>query len=208
MIVALLSCFSLNALAQSGDNVSYEKFANASVLKGAKDGTLTLVIKNQKEMERVFGPSGFIGPSRIINFDNEFLVAVVAPKSIAEATLELVSLKRAGNKLQLSYTIDPTKKANNNNDRNFIALIVDRKEPMKVDFQEVSSDGAPMKDSKDVNELRNQVKYLTSENESLKNGVQELNDKIQKLEAERLYYIDMLKDVQKQNEQMKKLLRH
>ncbi|MBR5030740.1 MAG: hypothetical protein IKX63_06555, partial [Muribaculaceae bacterium] len=96
MVIMLLSCFSLNALAQSGEDVSYENYGNASVLKDAKGGTLTLVIKNKKEMDRVFGPSGFIGPSRMINFDNEFVIAVVVPKNIAEATIEPVSLKRKG----------------------------------------------------------------------------------------------------------------
>ena len=207
MLIMLLSCFTSIAIAQVGEDVSYEKYVNASVLKGAKDGTLTRVIKNNKDMDRVFGPSGFIGPSRIINFDSEFVIAVVVPKNIAEATIEPVSLKRKGSKLVFSYTIDPSKKANNNKDRNYIALIVDRKEPMKVDFQEVSSNGVPSNDSKDVNALRNQVKYLTSENEQLKKGVQELNDRIQELEAERQYYINMLKDVQAENEQMKKILR-
>ena len=159
-------------------------------------------------MDRVFGPSGFIGPSRIINFDTEFVVAVVVPKNIAEATIEPVSLKRKGNKLVFSYTIDASKKANNNNDRNFIALIVDRKEPMKVDFQEVSSSGAAINDSKDVNALRKQVKYLTTENEQLKKGVEGLNQRVQELEAERAYYLNMVKELQTENEQLKKILRH
>lgn len=208
MLIMVLSCFTSIAIAQVGEDVSYEKYVNASVLKGAKDGTLTLVIKNNKDMDRVFGPSGFIGPSRIINFDSEFVVAVVVPKNIAEATIEPVSLKRKGNKLVFSYTIDASKKANNNNDRNFIALIVDRKEPMKVDFQEVSSSGAAINDSKDVNALRKQVKYLTTENEQLKKGVEGLNQRVQELEAERAYYLNMVKELQTENEQLKKILRH
>ncbi len=208
MLIMVLSCFTSIAIAQVGEDVSYEKYVNASVLKGAKDGTLTLVIKNNKDMDRVFGPSGFIGPSRIINFDTEFVVAVVVPKNIAEATIEPVSLKRKGNKLVFSYTIDASKKANNNNDRNFIALIVDRKEPMKVDFQEVSSSGAAINDSKDVNALRKQVKYLTTENEQLKKGVEGLNQRVQELEAERVYYLNMVKELQTENEQLKKILRH
>lgn len=208
MLIMVLSCFTSIAIAQVGEDVSYEKCVNASVLKGAKDGTLTLVIKNNKDMDRVFGPSGFIGPSRIINFDTEFVVAVVVPKNIAEATIEPVSLKRKGNKLVFSYTIDASKKANNNNDRNFIALIVDRKEPMKVDFQEVSSSGAAINDSKDVNALRKQVKYLTTENEQLKKGVEGLNQRVQELEAERAYYLNMVKELQTENEQLKKILRH
>ncbi|MBO4723099.1 MAG: hypothetical protein J5629_09250 [Muribaculaceae bacterium] len=208
MVIMLLSCFSSHVLAQSGEDVRYEEYGNASVLKGAKDGTLTLVIKNKKDMERVFGPSGFIGPSRIIDFDREFVIAVVVPKNIAEATIEPVSLKRKGNKLVFSYTIDASKKAYNNNDRNFVALIVDRKELMKVDFQEVSSNGVALNDSKDVNALRKQVKYLTSENEELKKNVQGLLNRIQELEAERVYYINKLKEVQTENEQLKKIVRH
>ncbi len=208
MVILLLSCFASDAVAQSGEDVSYVEYVSSSVLKEAKGGTLTLVIKNKKEMDRVFGPSGSIGPSRIIDFDSEFVIAVVVPKNIAKATIEPVSLKRKGNKLVFSYSIDASKKANNNRDRNFIALIVDRKESMKVDFQEVFSNGAPLNDSKNVNELRKQVEYLTSENEELKKGVQGLLEENQKLEAQRLYYINAVKELEAEIEQLKKHIRH
>ena len=207
MVILLLSCFASNAVAQSGDDVSYVEYVSSSVLKEAKGGTLTLVIKNKKEMDRVFGPSGFIGPSRIIDFDSEFVIAVVVPKNIAEATIEPVSLKRKGNKLVFSYSIDASKKANNNRDRNFIALIVDRKESMKVDFQEVPKNGVPQNIPNDVKALRKQVDYLTSENEELKKGVQGLLEENQKLEAQRLYYINTLKELEAEIENLKKQLR-
>jgi len=207
IVMLLLSCFSTNASAQSGEDVSYVEYVSSSVLKEAKGGTLTLVIKNKKEMDRVFGPSGFIGPSRIIDFESEFVIAVVVPKNIAKATIEPVSLKRKGNKLVFSYSIDASKNANNNRDRNFIALIVDRKESMKVDFQEVSSSGVPQNLPNDVKALRKQVEYLTSENEELKKEVKGLVDEHQKLEAKCLEYKNVIMMLQEENEKLKKSVR-
>ena len=207
MAIMLMSYFSSSAVAQSGDDVSYDEYPHMSTLKDANDGTLTLVIKNKKDLDRVFGPPGIIAPTPIIDFDKHFVIAVVLPKNLAQATIEPVSLKRKGNKLVFSYTIDPTKKVNYDY-RNFTAILVDRSQPMRVDFQEVSSNGVALSGSNDIKALRNQVKYLTSENEELKKGVKGLNERIQELEAERIYYLNKIKEVQTENEQLKKGLRH
>ncbi len=204
LLVMLLSSLSADALAQS--DVSYEEHHTMSVLKGAKDGTLTLVIKSKKELDRVFGPSGFIGPTRSIDFDDEFVIAVVLPKNIAHASIEPVSLKRNGNKLVFSYTIDPTKMVSYP-ERNFTAIIVNRSQPMKVDFQEVSSSGTPMNGSSDVKALRKQVEYLTSENEQLKKGVEQLQRENQILEDQRVTYINKIKELEAEVEQLKKQVR-
>lgn len=207
MFFLLLSCFASNAVAQSGDDVSYEDYPYFSTLKDAKDGTLTLVIKSKKDLERVFSPSGFIGPTPTIDFDKSFIIAVVVPKNIAQATVEPVSLKRNGDRLVFSYSINPAKKTNDSH-RSYAAIIVDRSQPMKVNFQEVSpGGGAVQKMPSDVKALRQQVEYLTTENEELKKGVQQLQDEIQKLEAERLYYLNKIQDLNKHVEQLNKLLR-
>lgn len=207
MVILLLSCFASNAVAQSGDNVSYKEYPYFSTLKNAKDGTLTLVIKSEKDLERVFGHSGFIGPTPRLDFETSFIIAVVVPKNIAQATIEPVSLKRNGNKLVFSYCIDPVKKTNESS-RSYTAIVVDRSQPMKVDFQEVSKNGAPQNLPNDLKALRKQVEYLTSENEELKKNVQGLLEENQKLEAQRLYYINTLKELEAEIENLKKHIRH
>lgn len=203
--MALMLLSSFNAFAQSGEDVPFDTYPYFSTLSNAKDGTLNLVIKSDKDKERVFGPSGFIGPTPTLNFDEMFIIAVVVPKEIAQASIEPVSLKKDGGKLHFYYTID-TKKKTSNSYRSNIAIMVDRKQPTKVVFHDVSQGSINV--PKDAKAQRQQLEYLTHENAELKAGIEQLRDDNLKLEAERNYLIQQLKERDAQIEKLKKVLHH
>ena len=172
LAMMLFACFSLQAATQSGVDVNYKTENRYFVHQNAKKGTLKLVIKSEKELDDLFGIS-FIGPMAPIDFDRYFMIVVVVPKEIAQARVKPVSLKRIGNKLRFSYAIDMNDRTSTTN-RSYVALLVDRKEPTKVEFEEVSTTGSSLQNvPKDMKGLRDQLNYVTAENEQLKRQVQE-----------------------------------
>lgn len=201
LAMMLFACFSLQAATQSGADVNYEIENRYFVHQDAKKGTLKLVIKSQEEVEKVFGVA-FIGPMSPIDFDRYFMIVVVVPKEIAQARVKPVSLKRIGNKLRFSYAIDMNDRTDTFN-RSYVALLVDRTEPTKVEFQEVSTSGEKLQSlPKNVKELQDQLKYYKAENELLKRQVAELRADKEALQIKLWKLNDEIKALQ--NEKGKK----
>lgn len=171
--ILFIGCLSLQSAAQNGVDVKYLNENRFFVHQNAKKGTLKLVIKSEKELDGLFGIS-FIGPMAPIDFNRYFMIVVVVPHEIAQATIKPMSLKRNGNKLVFSYAIDMNDRTDTFN-RSYVALLVDRTEPTKVEFQEVSTSGEKLQSlPKNVKALQDQLKYYKAENELLKRQVAEL----------------------------------
>lgn len=197
MAFMFIACLSLQAVAQNGVDVDFKTENRFFVHQNAKKGTLKLVIKNQKEVDNLFGIA-FIGPISPIDFDRYFLVVVVVPEEIAQARVKPISLKRIGNKLQFSYYIDMNDRTDSFN-RSYIALLVDRKEPTKVDFQEVSTSGeAIQNEPKNMKSLRDQLKYVQAENELLKRQVAELRADKEDLQIKLWKAYDIIKALEEE----------
>ena len=202
LAMMLIACFSLQSAAQSGVDVAYEIVNRYFVHQEAKKGTLKLVIKSQEEVEKVFGVS-FIGPMSPIDFDRYFIIAVVVPKEIAQARVKPMSLKRDGNKLRFSYAIDVNDRTDMSN-RSYVAILVDRKEPTKVEFQEVSTTGGSLQNEpKDSKSLRDQLKYVQAENELLKRQVLELDAQKDALQRKLADTYEKMKAMQREIDQLK-----
>ena len=207
MIIMLLSCFSSQAVAQNGFNVNFEQMGGYFVPNDVKDGTLKLVIKSQKDLDRVLHLAlvgGYIPP---IDFDRYFIIAVVVPKSIAQASIKPVALRRNGNKLFFSYAIDYNNRTGVTN-RSYTAVLVDRKELTKVEFQEVSqTNNIQQNESNDVKSLRQQLEYIKAENQQLKDRCNMLSAENENLRMEKADLIHRLKALEEENKRLDKLLR-
>ena len=167
----LLSCFGYHLHAQSSNEVSYKTENRYFVHGQAKDGLLKLVIKNQKDLDKVFGVA-YVGPMSPVDFDQYFMIVVVVPDEIAQARVKPVSLKREGGKLKFYYTIDKHDRTSTAN-RSYVAVLVSRNEPTKVDFQEVSSTGENVSNAGNAKSLNDQLEYIKAENELLQRQLHE-----------------------------------
>lgn len=206
MVIMLASCFSSQAVAQKGVDVDFDQVGGYFVPDDVKDGTLKLVIKSQKDLDRVLHLAlvgGYIPP---IDFDRYFMIAVVVPKAIAQATVKPVALKRNGNKLFFSYSIDFNNRSGVAN-RSYAAVLVDRKELAKVEFQEVSqTNKIQQNESGNDKSLRQQLEYIKAENLQLKERANELSAENEQLRTERVGLIQRLKALEEENKRLEKLL--
>ena len=206
MVIMLASCFSSQAVAQKGADVDFDQVGGYFVPDDVKDGTLKLVIKSQKDLDRVLHLAlvgGYIPP---IDFDRYFMIAVVVPKAIAQATVKPVALKRNGNKLFFSYSIDFNNRTGVEN-RSYAAVLVDRKELAKVEFQEVSqTNKIQQNESGNDKSLRQQLEYIKAENQQLKERANELSAENEQLRTERVGLIQRLKALEEENKRLEKLL--
>lgn len=206
-LVLLISSISFLSFAQNGVNVEFEPTNCYFVHQNAKKGTLKLVIKNQKELDDVFGIA-VTGPVGRIDFDRYFMIAYVVPQEIAQVRVKPVSLKRDGKKLYFTYEIDMKDRTGSGN-RSYAAILVDRKEPTKVVFQEASAPNDIAKnDSKGPKSLRDQLNYVTTENEQLKNYISELEAQKDYYQKELWKANEILKELKNENDQLKKKLRY
>ena len=206
LAIMVISSFSFHTSAQKGVDVQYDETNIYFVHQNAKKGTLKLVIKNKKEFDDVFGcamTGGYIPP---IDFDRYFMIALVVPHEIAQVRVNPVSLKRDGKKLYFYYSIDMKDRTGVSN-RSYAAVLVDRKELSKVEFKEVSSsnDLIPSEPIGDKS-LRDQLKYVTAENEQLKKQVAQLEADVDQLRQKISNANQLIYRLKQENEDMKKIL--
>ena len=72
-----------------------------------------------------------------VDFNHQFVVAVILPETNRQTTIETAMVNRIGDRLYFSYIIDEGH-ATSYTIRPFTAVVVDRNEPSDVVFQQVT----------------------------------------------------------------------
>lgn len=137
VIMTLMSACAVNL---GGVMANYSRINNYFINNSFPNGTHKLVINNRQDFESVFGAAAVMGRNghpTSIDFNNQFVVAVILPETNRETTIETALLNRVGDKLFLSYIIDEGH-ATSYTMRPYTAVVVDRKEPNEVVFQRVT----------------------------------------------------------------------
>lgn len=136
LAVVMSSC----AVNLGGVTANYNNMGNYYVNNSFPDGTHKLVIQNQQEFENIFGDAAVMGrngqPTRV-NFNRQFVVAVILPVTNRQTVIETALVRRLGDRLYFSYIIDEGH-ATSYTMRPFTAVVVDRNEPSDVVFQRVT----------------------------------------------------------------------
>ena len=136
MAVMLSSC----AVNFNGVTANYMPMNNYYVSNNFSNGTHKLVIHNQQEFNSIFGAAavmGHNGQPTSINFNRQFVVAVILPETNRQTDIQTVMLKRNGDRLYYSYLVREGHKTSYTI-RPFAAVVVDRNEPSDVVFQRVT----------------------------------------------------------------------
>ena len=136
-VALLLSSCAVNL---NGVTANYNRMYNYYVNNHFNNGTHKLVIHNQQDFDAVFGAGAVMGhngqPTKI-NFNRQFVIAVILPETNRQTTIETAMLKRNGDRLYYSYIIEEGH-ATSYTMRPFTAVVVDRNEPSDVVFQRVT----------------------------------------------------------------------
>lgn len=140
LVVAMAVMFSSCAVNLNGVTARYNPMNNYFVNNNFQNGTHKLVIHNQRDFESVFGMAAVMGrngqPTNI-DFNRQFVIAIILPETDYQTGVETVMLNRDGNRLYYSYMIHRGHRTSYNI-RPFAAVVVDRSEPSDVIFQEVT----------------------------------------------------------------------
>jgi len=124
----------------NGVAANYTPMDNYFVNNNFRNGTQKLVIHNQHDFEQVFGAAAVMGRNghpTTVNFDHQFVVAVILPETNRQTSIETVMLNRVGDRLYYSYLISEGHKTSYTI-RPFTAVVVSRNEPSDVVFQQVT----------------------------------------------------------------------
>lgn len=136
MAAVLSSC----AVSLDGVRANYTRMNNYYVTNQLSNGTHKLVIHNQQDFDRVFGAGAVMGrngqPTRI-DFNHQFVIALILPETNRLTEIETVALRRQGDRLYFSYLLNEGH-ATSYTMRPFTAVVVDRNEPSDVVFQRVT----------------------------------------------------------------------
>ena len=140
LIAAVAAMLNSCAVNLNGVAANYRPMNNYFVNNNFKDGTHKLVIHNQHDFESVFGMAAVMGKNgqpTSIDFNHQFVVAIILPVTDYQTDVETVMLNRDGNRLYYSYMIKRGHRTSYTI-RPFAAVVVDRNEPSDVIFQEVT----------------------------------------------------------------------
>ena len=136
MAIMLSSC----AVNLNGVTANYYRINNYYVNNNFSNGTHKLVIQNQHDFESVFGYGAVMGRNgqpTSIDFNRQFVVAVILPETNRQTSIETALVRRLGDKLYFSYIIEEGH-ATSYTMRPYTAIVVDRMEPSNVVFQRVT----------------------------------------------------------------------
>ena len=136
-VTLLLSSCAVNL---SGVTANYNRMYNYYVNNYFNNGTHKLVIHNQQDFDAVFGAGAVMGRNgqpTAINFNRQFVIAIILPETNRQTTIETAMLNRVGDRLYYSYIIEEGH-ATSYTMRPYTAVVVDRNEPSDVVFQRVT----------------------------------------------------------------------
>ena len=125
----------------TGVAANYAPLNNYYVDNNYNSGTHKLVINNRQDFERVFGTAAVMGRNGQptgVDFNRQFVVAVILPETDYQTQIQTVMLNRVGNRLYYSYMVDRGHRTSYRV-RPFTAVVVDRNEPNSVIFQQVTA---------------------------------------------------------------------
>lgn len=137
LMAAMLSSCAANL---GGVAANYARMNNYYVNNHFANGTHKLVIHNQQDFYNVFGSAAVMGRNgqpMNVDFNHQFVVAVILPETNRQTTIETALVNRIGDRLYFSYIIDEGH-ATSYTIRPFTAVVVDRNEPSDVVFQQVT----------------------------------------------------------------------
>lgn len=137
LLAAVMSSCAVNL---NGVRANYTRMNNYYVSNQLSNGTHKIVIHNQEDFDRVFGAAAVMGrngaPTRI-DFNHQFVIALILPETNRLTEIETVALRRQGDRLYFSYLLNEGH-ATSYTMRPFTAVVVDRNEPSDVVFQRVT----------------------------------------------------------------------
>ncbi len=139
-MVAMATLLSSCAVNLGGVMANYIHLNNYFINNHFPDGTHKLVIHNEQEFDNIFGKGAVMGRNGHVtgvNFDHQFVVAVILPETNRQTVIETALVNRINDQLYFSYIVEEGR-ATSYTMRPFTAVVVNRSEPSDVVFQRVT----------------------------------------------------------------------
>lgn len=137
LIFAMLTMLGITSACcqQNFENIPYVEAKNYFVRNDVTD--VPTKITTQEDFDKYFGMAAFMGkdgePTKI-DFENQYVLALTAPETDKETTLEVKSLKKEDGKIVLTYNQQTDTESRSFTIRPLLMLLVDKKHDGEVEL--------------------------------------------------------------------------